>query len=161
MNEPVGGYWVILLTLLVATILAVLPLSRDLAWWRPEWTLLVLVYWTIALPHRVGLATALVVGLVLDVMEGALIGQNMLALGVVVTISRLMYQRLRLFTPLQQALLLFVLVGMHQLIAQWIQSLQGGGATSFVFLLPAISSALLWPLVLVGLRALRRGFGVR
>jgi rod shape-determining protein MreD len=40
-------------------VLAVLPMSRALAWWRPEWLLLVLVYWTMALPHRVGLFTAL------------------------------------------------------------------------------------------------------
>jgi rod shape-determining protein MreD len=160
-NEPAGGYWVIPVTLLVAAVFAVLPLGRDLAWWRPEWLVLVLIYWTIALPHRVGLFTALAVGLLVDVLEGALIGQNMLALGVVVTVARLLYQRLRVFSVAQQALMLFVLVGIHQLIAQWVQSLQGGGAASFVFMLPALTSALLWPLLMPVLRGVRRGFGVR
>jgi rod shape-determining protein MreD len=159
-SDSGAGYWIILLSLLSAAVLAILPLTRDLSWWRPEWPLLVLVYWTIALPHRVGLFTALTVGLVLDVLEGALIGQNMLALGFVVTIVQLMYQRLRLFTLPQQAAMLFVLVGIHQLIVQWVQSLQGAGASSFAFLLPALSSALLWPLLMPLLRGLRRGFGV-
>lgn len=161
MSERAAGYWVILLSLLVAAVFAVLPMSRDIAWWRPEWLLLVLVYWSIALPHRVGLFTALAAGLILDVLEGAVIGQNMLALGAVVSIAQLMYQRLRLFSPPQQALVLFVLAGIHQLIVQWVQGLQGVGAASFVFLLPAVSSALLWPLILILLRGLRRGFGVR
>jgi len=119
-SEPASGYWVIIASLLAAAILAVLPLGRTLAWWRPEWLLLVLVYWAIALPHRVGLFTALAVGLVLDVMDGAPIGQHMLSLGVVVTLARLMYQRLRVFTLAQQASVLFVLVGLHQLIGQWL-----------------------------------------
>lgn len=160
MSDSGAGYWIILLSFLIAAVLAILPLTRDLSWWRPEWPLLVLVYWTLALPDRVGLFTALTVGLVLDVLEGALIGQNMLALGFVVTIVQLMYQRLRLFTLLQQAAMLFVLVGIHQLIVQWVQSLQGAGASSFAFLLPALSSALLWPLLMPLLRGVRRGFGV-
>ena len=56
--------------------------------------------------------------------------------------------------------LTFVLVGIHQLIAQWVQSLQGGGAASFVFMLPALTSALLWPLLMPVLRGVRRGFEV-
>lgn len=160
MIERASGYWVIVLTLLVAAVLAVLPIGRGIAWFRPEWMLLVLVYWAIALPQRVGLVTALVVGLVVDVLEGAALGQNMLTLGIVVTLARLMYQRLRVFTPLQQALVIFVLAGIHQLVAQWLQSLQGNAANSFVFLVPALTSALLWPLVLPVLRGLRRSYRV-
>jgi rod shape-determining protein MreD len=157
------AYWVILASLLVAAVLAILPVDRALAWWRPEWLLLVLVYWTIALPHRVGLLTALCVGLPVDVMEGAPLGQNMLALGVVVVLAQLMYQRLRIFSLTQQALVLFVLTGVHQLIEQWLQGLQGlqaGGATGFRFLLPALTSALLWPPLFVLLRGMRRSFRV-
>jgi len=159
-SEQGRGYWLILLSLLVAAVLAVLPLQRDLAWWRPEWLTLVLLYWTIALPHRVGMFTALVVGLLVDVLEGAPMGQNMLALGVVISIARLMYRRLRVFTLPQQALIVFFLTGLQQLIVQWLQSLQGAGASSFLFLLPALSSAFLWPPLLLLLRKLRRGYGV-
>ena len=160
MNEESRGYWIIALSLVIAAVLAVLPLNRELAWWRPEWLLLVLIYWTIALPHRVGMFTALVVGLLLDVLEGAPLGQNMLALAAAVTIARLMYRRMRMFTPPQQALIVFFIVGVQQLIVQWLQNLQGAGATSFVFLLPALSSALLWPLLMPLLRSLRRSYGV-
>ncbi len=160
MSEANHGYWVILLTLLFATFLAILPLSRSLSWWRPEWILLALVYWTMALPHRVGLVTALAAGLLVDVIEGAPIGQNMAALAVVVTLTSLMYQRLRVFTLFQQASVIFVLVGIHQLIILWLQGAQGLAVEGFNFLLPALTSALLWPLIMPFLRELRRSFRV-
>lgn len=160
MSERASGYWVILLTLLMAAVLAVLPMGFTLNWWRPEWVALVMVYWTIALPHRVGLFTALCVGLCMDVLEGTLIGQHMLALGVIVTLSRVLYQRLRVFTLPQQALIVFVLIGIHQLIVQWVHNFEGAGADSFAFLLPAVTSGLLWFLVMPTLRGLRRGFEV-
>ena len=160
MSEPASGYWVILLSLLVAATLALVPLDRALAWWRPEWLLLVLVYWAIALPHRVGLATALAAGLVLDVMDGAPIGQHMLSLGLVVTVARLMYQRMRVFTLAQQAGVVFILVGIHQLIGQWLLNAQGIRSPGFAFLYCALSSALLWPPVMLTLRSLRRSYHV-
>ena len=77
------GYAVIFLTFVVAYILAVVPLPLWLQWGRPEWLALTLIYWCIALPERVGIATGLVVGVGLDVLEGAALGQNAFALMVV------------------------------------------------------------------------------
>ena len=62
MSDDSHAYWVILVSFLSAVLLAILPIDRSLAWWRPEWVLLTLVYWTIALPHRVGLITAMAMG---------------------------------------------------------------------------------------------------
>mgnify|MGYP001829119680 CR=1 FL=1 len=154
------GSWAILFSFTSALVLAVLPLPQWLLWGRPEWVALVLIYWVIALPHRVGLATALVVGMVLDVLEGAVMGQNAFALVVVATLSLTLYQRLRVFSLGQQAAVVFVLVGINQMICQWVQNLQGAGAGTLFFLLPAFSSALLWPFVLQSLRSMRRHYRV-
>ena len=54
----------------------------------------------------------------------------------------------------------FVMVGINQLVCQWVQNLEGAGARSLLFLLPAFSSALLWPVVLHVLRGLRRHYRV-
>lgn len=154
------GYGVILLTFLGAYLLAVLPMPQWLLWARPEWVALTLVYWVIALPHRVGIATALLLGVGLDMLEGALLGQNAFALVIVATLSLVLYQRLRLYSLWQQSAVVFVLVGINQLICQWVQNLQGVGAQSLLFLLPAVSSALLWPVMLLVLRSLRRSYRV-
>ena len=150
------GVWIIGLTFLAAFLLAVIPLPQWLLWARPEWPALVLIYWTIALPHRVGLFTGLIVGVLLDSIEGAVFGQNAFSLMMVAMLSLILYQRLRVFNVLQQAGTVFILVGINQLICQWVQNLQGRGVDSLLFLLPAFSSALMWPVVLHVLRSLRR-----
>ncbi len=154
------GYWVVIATLLAAAVLAVLPLPLWLVWLRPEWVALVLIYWCIALPHRVGVVVAVLTGIAMDLLEGALLGQNTFALAVVALLSVGLYQRLRLFSLWQQAGMVFVLIGIHQLICQWVQNLEGVGLRSPLLLLPALSSALLWPLVLTLLRGLRRHYRV-
>lgn len=152
------AYWVILVTFVAAYVLAVLPLPAWLQWGRPQWITLTLIYWIIALPHRVGMFTALVLGVGLDVLEGAVIGQNAFALVVIALLCLSLYQRLRVFGLWQQAAVVFVLVGIDQMICQWVQNLEGLGARSSLFLLPAVASALLWPVVLQLLRGLRRHY---
>ena len=159
-DEGGRGYGVILATFLIAAILAIMPFPLWLQWGRPEWLALTLIYWSIALPQRVGIATALALGIALDVLEGAVLGQNAFALVVVVFLSLLLYQRLRVYSLWQQSGVVFILVGINQLICQWVQNLEGMGATSLLFLLPAFTSALLWPVVLTSLRGLRREFRV-
>jgi len=159
-EQGTHAYWVILASFFAALVLAALPLPRWLQAARPEWVALFLIYWCMALPHRVGLVTGLVLGILVDVLEGAALGQNALALVTVALLALLLYQRVRVFSLPQQAGVVFVLVGIHQMICQWVQNLEGLGARSMVFMLPALSSALLWPVVLHGLRALRRTYRV-
>jgi rod shape-determining protein MreD len=157
-DHEAHGYWVVVITFLLAYVLAVLPLPQWLQWGRPEWVALALIYWTIALPHRVGILTGLLLGLGLDALEGAILGQNAFALVMVALLCLMLYQRLRVFNLWQQAAVVFVLVGINQLVCQWVQNLEGVGIRSQLFLLPAVSSALLWPVVLHLLRFLRRHF---
>ena len=154
------GYPIIILTFVLAYVLAVLPLPAWLQWGRPEWVALTLIYWCIALPQRVGITAALLLGVGLDVLEGAVLGQNAFALVVVALLSQLLYQRLRVYSLWQQAVVVFILVGINQLICQWVQSIEGVSVLPRLFLLPALSSALLWPVVLHSLRSLRRYYQV-
>jgi rod shape-determining protein MreD len=159
-DQEQHGLWVIWASFLAACVLAVVALPEWLMWARPEWLALTLIYWTIALPHRVGLLSALLVGLGLDALEGAVFGQNVFALMVMSLLSLILYQRLRVYNVPQQAGTMFILIGIHQLICQWVENLQGNSTQSLMFLLPAVSSALLWPVVFHTLRALRRHYRV-
>ena len=160
MEREHQGAWVILASFTVAFVLAVYPLPQALQWARPEWVTLVLIYWIIALPQRIGVSVSFAAGLMLDLLEGSLLGQNALSLSVVAYLSLLLYQRLRVFNMVQQVAVIFVMVGINQLVAQWVQNLTGVGSVSVFFLLPALLSALLWPAVLTVLRHLRRQYGV-
>lgn len=158
--SPGNASWVIVLSLLVAELMNVFPLPLWAQWGRPEMVALVLIYWVIAVPERVGIIIAWLVGLTQDIVEGAPLGQNALALAVLAYLALLLYQRLRMYTPLQQAGVIFMLVGLNQILCNWVQTLTGAVTPDMLFLLPALVSALIWPLLSEFLRLIRRAYAV-
>lgn len=154
------GGLVIVITLVVALLLSIMPLPLWAQWGRPEWVAMVLVYWVMALPERIGIGVAGITGLALDLVQGAPLGQNMFALGVLTYLVLILYQRLRMYSALQQSGVLFVLLGLNQLLCHWVQTLVGSPSPNLLFLLPALVSALIWPWLLVFLRFLRRYYAV-
>lgn len=159
--QAANGRWVIVVSLLLALLLSIVPMPLWAQWGRPEWVALVLVYWVIALPERVGIAVAWGAGLLLDIIEGAPLGQHAFAFAVVAYLCLILYQRLRMFSPWQQAGVVFVLVGLSQMLCHWVQTLTGTASPNLFFLLPALVSALLWPWVVALLRFCRRQFHVQ
>jgi rod shape-determining protein MreD len=155
------GTWFILLTLVIASLLGITPLPEWLEVWRPEWIALVLVYWVIALPHRIGLFSAWIVGFFVDVLEGSLLGLNAIALTLIAYVALSLYQRLRMFTPLQQSTTILMLIGVSQLLIFWVLTATGQNTPrNLLFVVSALSSALVWPLVFVLLRFGRRALKV-
>lgn len=163
-RSPNGFF--ILLFILLAFPLSVTPLPTSLQWWRPEFLVLLSIYFALEVPEKFGVICAWLVGLMLDIVEGNLPGQTAIALSVVVYIVLLQYQRIRMFSILQQMALVGMLVGIAQLLAYWIHMLgvQTFGAQQSLrnmqFLQPAISSALCWPFVVLVLQRIRHFFGL-
>ncbi|WP_286786900.1 MULTISPECIES: rod shape-determining protein MreD [unclassified Pseudomonas] len=152
--------WVIWLTLLVGLLLSVAPMPDFIEIGRPLWLSMFLTFWTLALPHRVGLSTAWVFGLAEDVLYGNLLGQNALILSLVVFLVQSLQQRLRVFPIWQQGFVLLVVYGISQLVQLWLNTLTGNRPPTLVFLAPSLVSALLWPWVYLVLRDLRTRFNV-
>ena len=69
-----------------------------------------MLYWAIALPHRVGVGSGFIVGIVLDVLTGTLLGQHALGLSIVTFIAIQLHQRIRVFPFWQQSLGMLVLL---------------------------------------------------
>lgn len=158
-GEPkASGRGIIVVTLVIALWLSVIPMPDWARWARPEWVAMVLIYWVIALPHRVGIGAAFFTGLALDLVEGEPLGQNAFALGVVAYLALILYQRMRMYTAWQQAGIVFVLIGLNQLLCHWVQTLITKVVPTMLFLLPTLVSALLWPTVMPLLRKMRRHF---
>ena len=83
MQDKPHSIWVIFLSFFLAYLLAIVPFPEWAMNYRPEWVPIVLIYWTMALPYRIGIGSACAAGLVLDVLEGSTLGVNALALVVV------------------------------------------------------------------------------
>jgi rod shape-determining protein MreD len=149
------------LTIFVAFMLTIIPLPDWAIEFRPDWVTLVLVYWAMALPARVGVTTAWLAGLMLDVSHGAILGQNALGLVLVIFIVHIQHQRLRVASLIQQAIVIFFLLLLKQLIVLWVSGIVGHAPDTWLFFMPCVSGALLWPWIYIIMRDLRRKFGYR
>jgi len=163
-DNETGRLVTIWITIIAGMVLAVVPMPQlvpvELGFLRPDWVAMVLVYWIIALPHRVGIPTAWLAGIAMDVLLGSLIGQHALSYVLIAYVAASLYQRLRMFSVWQQAAILFALLGANELFGFWIESIAGLADWSMWYLLPALSGAFLWPWVFLMLRSLRRWAGM-
>ena len=161
MQDRPHSIWVIFLSLFVAYLLAIVPFPEWAMNYRPEWVPILLIYWVIALPYRVGIGVAFAAGLVLDALEGLTLGVNALALVVVAYVALSLHQRMRMFSALQQSGLVLVLVGLNLMLCNWLQIVTGQSSPSnLMFLMAALTSAIIWPSLFKLLRKIRRSFDV-
>ena len=148
--------WVIALSFLAAFMLTAMPLPDWALPWRPAWIAMVLVYWCMALPERVGVITGWFIGLILDVMHGSILGQHAFGLAFVAYVVLQYHQRLRVFRLLQQSLVIGSIVFVYLLTMLWIYNLLGSVSYSFSYLFGAFTTGVLWPWVYIVLRDVRR-----
>jgi len=158
-NHQGGG--LILLSFIVAFMLTVVPLPEFMQFIRPEWSALVLLYWCMALPDRIGVGIGWIVGLLLDVLTGTLLGQHALAMTVIAYLIINLHQRIRIFPLWQQAAIIWMLLNLYQLLLLWFDGITGQPPKGLQFWLPPISGMILWPVVFILLRRLRRHFKVK
>ena len=134
-------------SLLVALLLDMLPLGRVA--WMPDLLALVLVFWNVHQPSRVGIGLAFMFGLGMDVHESALLGQHALAYTMLSFFATMVHRRLLWFSVPSQALQIMPLfVGAHALVLI-IRLVSGGVFPGWSWLLAPLIETLLWPVVSV------------
>ena len=111
----------IFLTFLVALMASIMPLPLSVDAFRPDWVLVVLLYWCLALPARVNVISAWVMGFILDVLLGSTLGVHAGAMAISVYIIAGNFQKIRNFSVWQQALIVGVLSALYHLIVFWLQ----------------------------------------
>ncbi|OQX38350.1 MAG: rod shape-determining protein MreD [Oceanospirillales bacterium LUC14_002_19_P2] len=155
-----GHHWLVWLTLLLAAVLSIIPLPPWLSLARPAWMAMAVMFWLLVLPQNYGVFFAWCIGLLMDVMLGVVLGQNAIAMLILAMATHKSYRRLRLYPLWQQTFMVLVIIGLYQLICLWINSAIGHIQPSLIYVLPAVTSALLWPWLSLLLHSLRRRFGI-
>ena len=135
----------IFITFSGAFLFSILALPNAVAYMRPEWVAMIVVYWVIKSPAKVGVVVAWLSGLVLDILEGNLLGVNALSLAVVAYLVLTMHQRIKLFPLIQQSFTVFLVVGIHLMIGHFIRNVVDDPVSGMTYLIPALSSAIIWP----------------
>ena len=159
-DTPQQGRLVILATLCVALLLTIMPIPDWARHFRPAWVALILIYWAMALPHRVGIGVAFATGIMLDVISGTLLGQHALGLAVIIYITLHLHQRVRLFPAWQQSLVVLALLLLDHMLNLWVIGLTREHPPGLEYWIAPLVGMLLWPWVFVLLRDLRRRFQV-
>ncbi len=116
-------------------------------------------YWTFRAPAQFGILFAWCLGLLLDVLEATPLGVNALGMALIAFLVLTIHQRLRMYPIPQQCVMVFLLIGINQMLVHFIKQMLGGEDAGFSYLLPALSSAIAWPLVCVLLDNLNRKLG--
>lgn len=147
--------WVVTITFVFALLLTVLPVDAELRWFRPEFITLLVIYWVLVMPQQLSLLRLWLLGCSVDLLVGSMLGQHALALMIVSYVCMLSYQRVRSYALWQQSTFVFLIVGLQQLVSNWVHSLSGSTPPSLVFLMPALVSALIWPFLFIYLDRFR------
>jgi rod shape-determining protein MreD len=137
-------WWVSLLSLAATLALASVPLPEAVAPFRPDWVAVVLLYWSLMAPRHFSLLTAFWMGIALDTLTGALLGQNALALLVVVYLAEKFHLRLRVFPVSQLAFTVLVLLFLYEFVLFWIDGMAGRTVPLIERWLPPLTGTLVW-----------------
>jgi rod shape-determining protein MreD len=144
--RPPSGQF-IATTLFAALMLDILPWQGAALLIRPDFVLLLLLYWVVHQPLRIGMAAAWGLGLLMDVADGALLGQYALAYTITVFLALALHRRIQAFGLWPQAWHVFPLLLVSQVLVLLTHLLSGSAFIGWAYFLASISGALLWPLL--------------
>lgn len=162
--NPTQGGWMILLTVAAALVLAIVHVPESwpgwLGWLRPAWVAMVIFYWVMELPHRIGLIMAWLIGALVDVLQAEPLGLNGLILAGITYVAWRFYERLRMYSIVQQCGVVFLLVLAAEFLRGLVLYLVDDRSLSWGLFGPAFVSLWVWPFLALLLTRLRVRFRV-
>jgi rod shape-determining protein MreD len=143
-------------TLVAALLANLLPWSGGLLWLRPDFVALVVLYWCIEQPRKIGFAVAWLLGLMMDVADGTLFGQHALAYCILAYAGIVLHRRVQRFSAAPQMLHVIPLLLMTDLVVLAVRLLAGGDFPGYQYFAGSITAGLLWPPLAVLLKLPQR-----
>ena len=132
-------------SLVVCYLLQLMPLPLPLLPFKPFWLALVLIYWSLEAPERVGLGLMFTLGLIGDVLNGEMLGEQAARLCVLGFIVLRFRARLRFFPMWQQSLAVFALLLNDRIFLLMIHAFAGDPLPAAPYWLAPVVAMLAWP----------------
>jgi rod shape-determining protein MreD len=146
------------ISLFLAMCLKIAPFPHIIGRLNPDWILLMLIYWTLALPSQQGILNAWIIGLLTDVLVGCSLGEHALIYVLIVYTCIILHKRLRQFPMFQQMLFIFSCLFSAQVITFWLESINPSQLSpdfSISFWLSILTGTLIWPFINPALHFIR------
>lgn len=144
-QNPIKSFFTVWITLCIAFILTILPLSGWILWIRPQWVLLILFFWVVNTDGKIGLGTTFVAGIFLDLLTGTLLGQHSIIFCLLIYIMLKINPRFRFFPLYQQTIIVLFLVWLNLVLNMGLMNFTGKYIDSSLYWLSAFLTALIWP----------------
>ena len=145
----------VIISIVVALMLTLLPLPDAVDAFRPDFVILVLIYWAMMLPRTWSVGSAWIVGLLLDVAQGTILGQHALALCFIVFVTVRFHLLMRVFPMSQLTATVFALLALYEFLLFWINGVADVSAPAISYWGPVISGTIIWPVVSMFLSGIR------
>ena len=149
---------IMLITIIFGLFLTLITLP--LGYYAPEWMLLVVIYWAMAMPSNNKMFLAFLSGIILDIVFGQALGVSSLFYVVLIYFILRLYNSLRYMTIAQQAVVLFFFIFIKQHLLVWLYYIIDRNIDYQALLVGSIISAFVWPLIYYTLRFVRRKFHI-
>lgn len=134
-------------TALAALLLMLVPLPDWLAVLRPPLLVLVILYWSTMAPGTGGILIGFLGGLLIDLLQGAQLGQHALALSLVTYLAVRLHLITRAKPIFEQSLLVLLALLLNELVLWAIDGWSGHPLNSLLRWLPSLTGAALWPVI--------------
>jgi rod shape-determining protein MreD len=122
----------------------------------PDFVALALVFWSIHQPRKVGIGVAFFMGLLMDVHDASLLGQNALAYTLLSYFAIMIHRRVLWFSAWTQALHVLPLLLFAQCVQLLVRLAVSGQFQGWLYFLESVVAACLWPLASAVLLAPQR-----
>ena len=149
---------IIIITIILGLFISLITLP--LGYYAPEWMLLIVIYWAIAVPSNDKLFLAFLTGIIVDIVYGQALGISSLFYVLLVYIILRLYNSLRYMTIAQQAVVLFIFIFLKQNMLVWSYFIIDRNIDYQALIVGSMVSALIWPLIYYTLRFIRRKFNI-
>ena len=155
MSRSRDSRWVYLGSIVLALLLSLLPLPVALGPLKPFWLGIVVIYWALEAPERMGLGRAFALGLVGDLLTGGLLGEQSLRLAALAFIVLRLRSRMRFFPMVQQSLAVAALLMNDRLVLLMLRAFAGEAHAGWSWWVSPLIGMLAWPWLFLGLDLLR------
>lgn len=144
----------ILVSMVGAFVLNLLPWGHWVG--IPDFVALVLVFWSIHQPRKVGIGIAFMMGLLMDVHDATLLGENALSYTLLSYFAIMIHRRVLWFKLPTQAAHVLPLMLMMQIVQLVVRMMVSGTFPGWLYFMESVFAAALWPVVTLLLLAPQR-----